>query len=400
VARVVDVGGNFAGLSSALETRRHLGSTADSIVVISRVPDFLFTPSLIWVPFREREIEDISFPVAPILESHGIEFVHAVATQIDPEGNIVRTTKGDFPFDYLVIATGPELDWSVPGTGPQGYTTCICTPPDALAAREQFERFLDNPGPVVIGAVQGAGCIGAGYEYLFNFEDQLRRRGLRDRVELTWITPEPFLGHFGIDWLPSAHKMLAGFMEHLGIRYMTNAEVDRVEPGTIWLRDGRSLPFAYSMLVPPFLGQRVVRESPGLGTARGYVPVRETYQHQRYPHIFAAGIAIDVPLPFTTPVAVGVPKTGFPADEAGKTVGENVARLIQSGAHLKERPFGKLPGLCVMDAGHKEVLMLANHIFRPRDIAVMIPNPIYDEGKRLFEKYFLWKTRHGYSFLP
>lgn len=81
-------------------------------------------------------------------------------------------------------------------------------------------------------------------------------------------------------------------------------------------------------------------------------------------------------------------------------MGENIAHLVRSEARLKERPFAKIPGLCVMAAGHKEVVILSNHLFKPRQFAVMIPDPIYDEGKRLFEKYFLWKTRNGYSFLP
>lgn len=399
MATVVVLGGNFAGLTSALETRRHLGHTDDRIMVISRNPDFVFVPSLIWVPFREREVEDLSFPVAPMLERHGIEFVHATGTRIDPEANVVHTTAGDFPFDYLVIATGPELDWSIPGTGPKGYTSCICTPPDALATREAFERFVENPGPAVIGAVQGAGCIGAAYEFLFNFEYHLRKQGVRDRVELTWITPEPFLGHFGIGGLPGGEALLQYFTEHLGIRVITNAAVERVEAGEIVLEDGRRLPFAFSMLMPPFLGQRVVRDS-GLGNARGYVPVEPTYQHKQYPHIFAAGIAVDVPAPFVTPVAVGVPKTGYPADEAGKTVGENIAHLIRHEAHLRKRPFKDIPGLCVMDAGHREVYLFANHLLPPHQFAFIVPNPFYDEGKRLFEKYFLWKMQHGYSFLP
>lgn len=400
MATIVVLGGNFAGMSSALETRRHLGNASDRIIVISRSENFLFVPSLIWVPFREREIEDISFPVAPVLEQHGIEFVHATGTRIDPEASIVYTTEGNFEFDYLVIATGPQLDWSIPGTGPKFHTHYIGTPPDALETRTAFERFVDNPGPVVIGATQRAGCIGAAYEFLFNFEYQLHRHGIRDKVELTWITPEPFLGHFGIGGLPGGETLLKKFTQHLHIRTVTNAEVDHVEAGQVVLKDGTTLPFAFSMLMPPFLGQQVVRESAGLGTANGYVPVEPTYQHKRYPHIFAAGIAIDVPVPFTTPVAVGVPKTGYPADEAGKVVGENIAHLVKSEAHLREKPFAKIPGLCVMDAGHKEVIIFVNHLIGPREFSVMLPNPLYDEGKRLFEKYFLWKTRHGYSALP
>jgi sulfide:quinone oxidoreductase len=115
----------------------------------------------------------------------------------------------------------------------------------------------------------------------------------------------------------------------------------------------------------------------------------------------AAGIAVDVVAPFTPgKVPFGVPKTGFPADEEGKVVAENILRLSRGETTLIEKPFGKIPGLCVMDAGKKEVIIISNHLFKPRQFAVMIPNVFYDVGKRLFEKYFLWKTVHGYSYLP
>lgn len=381
MANVVILGGNFAGLTSALETKRRLKHQDHRVIVVSNRDQFLFVPSLIWVPFGEREIEDITLPLRPILEEHGIEFIHATATKILPDEHYVETTQGRVDYDYLVIATGPKLDYSLPGVNPkEGRVTCICTPPDALETRQRFEELVKNPGPAVVGATPGAGCVGAAYEFLFNLEYNLRQRGVRDRVDLTWFTPEPFLGHFGIGGVAGAETLLNGFFKSLHINFITNAAMERVEGNEIVLGDGRRLPFSFSMVMPPFLGQDVIRNSPGLGNPKGYIPVKPTYQHENYPNIFAAGIAIDVPAPYETPVALGVPKTGFPADEAGKTVGENIARLLNDKIHLKEKPFAKVPGLCVMDAGHKEVVIVTNHVMKPREFAAIIPNPIYDEA--------------------
>lgn len=99
----------------------------------------------------------------------------------------VVTPHGVEAYDYLVIATGPKLNYqAVPGLGPRGgYTQSIFSWDDAAAAGEAFARFIEAPGPVVIGAVQGASCFGAAYEFLFNMAYQLKKRGLQELAPLT-----------------------------------------------------------------------------------------------------------------------------------------------------------------------------------------------------------------------
>ena len=201
-AKVLVLGSNFAGLTAALAVKHELQGDVD-VTVVSKSDRFVFNPSFIWIPFGRRKPEDITFPVAPTFESHGVEFAHAEATRIDSRLQQVETSKGTQTYDYLVIATGYLEDFSpIPGAGPGGPAHAITSMEGALAAAEGWKRLLADPGPVVVAAVQGTGCFGAAYEFVFNVAYQLRKHGLKQRVPISYVTAEPFLGHFGIGGLP------------------------------------------------------------------------------------------------------------------------------------------------------------------------------------------------------
>jgi sulfide:quinone oxidoreductase len=146
----------------------------------------------------------IRFPVAPTFDAHGVDFVQAKATQIDPQHQHVTTTSGIQGFDYLVVATGYRGDFTgIPGAGPGGPTHAITSLQGALGAAERWQQLLAEPGPGVVAAAQGTGCFGAAYEFVFNLAYQLRKHGLRRRAPITYVTAEPFLGHFGIGGCPA-----------------------------------------------------------------------------------------------------------------------------------------------------------------------------------------------------
>lgn len=398
--KTVIIGGNFAGFTAALELKRK-GGQQHEVLVIDKSPLFTFIPSLIWVPFKRRDMKDITIRKDEIFKKKGVGFMLATALEVDPDNNLVKTNKGDVYYDELVIATGPKVKYDVaPGVAEHAHY--VGTPNGAMKIRKTLEEFAKNPGPVVIGATQSAGCMGAAYEFLFNFEQWLREKKIRKKVDLHWVTPETFLGHFGIDGMTGAKTMLETFMKMFNIHFHTEVAVDKMDSEKVYLSDGTELPYKFSMMMPPFVGVDFVTNSPKLqATAAGYLPVGEDYRHPAYPNVWAAGIAVDVPLPFTPgKVPFGSPKTGYPSDETGKIVAENIVRVHKGKTELKKKAWGKIPGLCVMDAGKKEVWIISNHLFKPRSFAIMVPNVIYDFGKVLFEKYFMWKTKHGYSYLP
>lgn len=398
--KTVVIGGNFAGITAALELKRK-GKDQQQVVLIDKSPLFLFVPSLIWVPFGRRDVKDISFRKDTILEKKGVDFLNAEALEVDTVNQIVKTDKGDVNYDHLVVATGPKVKYDV-APGVKEFAHYIGTPNGAMKTRKALEEFKKNPGGIVVGATQNAGCMGAAYEFLFNIEKWLREQNIRKKVDLYWITPENYLGHFGIDGIKGGETMLKSFMKMFNIHFRTEVGVKEVFEDKVVLNTGEEIPAKFTMLMPPFIGVDFVTKSPGLqATTAGYIPVTDDYRHSTLPNIWAAGIAVDVKPPFTCgEVPFSTPKTGYPSDETGKIVAENIIRVQKGKTELKKKAWGNIPGICVMDAGKKEVIILSDKLFKPRNFAIMIPNIFYDFSKVLFEKYFLWKTRNGYSQLP
>jgi sulfide:quinone oxidoreductase len=320
--RVVILGSSFAGLTAALELKKRVGDRHE-IVVLDPRPDFTFIPSLIWLPFGLRQPEDVTFPLAPMYERKGIRFINQAATRIDLADHVVMIGSGDeISYDRLFIGTGPRLAFEkVPGLGPfEGHTQSVCNLDHALLARDAWQRFLENPGPVVIGTAQGGSCFGASYEFLFNVHHQIKKAGLEKVAPVTFITAEPFLGHFGLGGVGASQQMVERFFDRLGIEGLPNSAIKEVREGEIELESGRTLPFAYSMIVPPFTGVDAVRAADGLGNPMGFIPVDDQYRHPVHRDVFAAGVAIAIAPPEPTRVPAGVPKTGQMTETMAKVV--------------------------------------------------------------------------------
>jgi sulfide:quinone oxidoreductase len=419
VPRVVILGGSFAGLTAAYQLKRRLGNRAQ-VIVIDKTNLFVFIPSLIWVPFGWRTAKQITFPLQPSLARCGAEFIHATARRIDPQRQVVHLSRvgstspeEELHYDYLLIATGPHVQFDViPGLGPHGgYTQSICTIEHAETARQAWQTFLKDPGPVIVGATQGSACYGAAYEFVFNLEYALRKAGIRDRATVAYVTSEPFAGHFGIGGMKHAQGMTEWFFRHVGIDWAVNAVMERVTPGEVHFRSGqmysakgadsptdlsgKSLPFKYAMIIPPFLGAEVVRTS-GLGNERGFVVTDDYFRHRQYSNIFAAGVAVAVAPPAPCEAGCSVPKTGYISEVMAHTAAENIAASLQ-GKPLTPKPQSDIDAKCILDAGNQGIIMYTDRIYAPkrRRWETLIPGPWAHWGKLAFERYYLWKMRTG-----
>ena len=297
--RAVVVGSSFAGITAALELRKQLDD-ADEVLVLDPRADFTFIPSLIWLPFGIRTAGDVTFPLEPMYARKGIRFVNRAAERIDPVARTVTTGDGEeIEYDRLLIATGPRLAFEkIPGLGPDGgHTQSVCNLDHAgLLAREASEAFRE-PGPVVVGTAQGGSCFGASYEFLFNIKHRIKKAGLEDVAPVTFITAEPYLGHFGLGGVGDSSQRVERFFDRLGIEGLPNSAINEVRDGEIELESGRTLPFAYSMIVPPFTGVDAVRRVDGLGNAAGFIPVDDEFRHPQHKEIYSAGVAIAIAPP-------------------------------------------------------------------------------------------------------
>jgi len=401
--RAVVLGSSFAGMTAALDLRKQLDDRHE-VVVLDPRDHFTFIPSLIWLPFGIRDKDDITFPLAPLYERKEIRFVNEAAGAVDVEGHTVTTASGEeISYDKLLVATGPRLAFEkIPGLGPEdGYTQSVCNLEHAEQAAAAWDRFLENPGPVVVGTAQGGSCFGASYEFLFNVRHRIRKAGLEKEAPVTFVSSEPYLGHFGLGGVGDSARRVEEFLEHLGIEGISSASIAAVRDGEIELEGGRALPFAYSMIVPPFAGVDAVRESEGLANPVGFVPIDDRFRHPDQEDVYAAGVATAIAPPEKTPVPAGVPKTGQMSEEMAKVAAHNIAADIEGSEH-RQMPLADLSAICVLDAGNNGIIFKADHVLSHGihagdDVpsAKVMSGPQAHWAKLAFERYFLSSRKRG-----
>ncbi|HKZ03436.1 MAG TPA: FAD-dependent oxidoreductase, partial [Pyrinomonadaceae bacterium] len=259
--KIVIVGGSFGGINAAYALRRRLGTRAE-ITLISKDAEFTFLPSLPWVILGWRDPARLQVPLDNALTRRGVRFVHGEVRELFPDKGEVRTESQTFPYDVLLIASGAELDWTaVPGLGPAaGHTQSTFTVEEAVHAKEALARVIaGESGRIVIGAAAGASCIGPAYEIAMMIDTVLRRAKKRHRFTLSFITPEPFLGHFGVSGIGMSPRMIQDEFADRDIESTVNAKVVEVRPKELVLENGDEQGFDFSLVIPSFLGAEFVR---------------------------------------------------------------------------------------------------------------------------------------------
>ncbi|WP_026600866.1 NAD(P)/FAD-dependent oxidoreductase [Methylomonas sp. 11b] len=404
MAKIVIVGAGIGGIPMALEMKEN-ARKEDEVVVIADTPTFHFVPSNPWVAVNWRKPEDIKVELAPMFKKKKIGFIQQKVTRFHPENNQVELADGSqVDYDFLVIATGPKLAFDeVPGLGPNGHTQSVCHVDHAGESGEFWDKFVEDPGPIIVGAAQGASCFGPAYEYMFIAETDLRQRKIRDKVKMTYVTSEPYIGHLGLGGVGDTKGMLEAEMRNKHINWICNAKIDKIEAGMMYVTEvdengqekkKHELPFKHSMILPAFKGVDALLGIDKLVNPRGFVIVDENQRNPTFKNIYSIGVCIAIPPLEQTPVPTGTPKTGYMIESMVTATAHNI-RAELDGKQPKEK--GTWNALCLADFGDSGVAFLAMPQIPPRNVQWASSGKWVHLAKIGYEKYFMRKVRKGIS---
>ncbi len=404
MAEIVIMGAGLGGAIMAYEMKDQM-RPEDKLTVVTKDPVYHFVPSNPWVAVGWRTAEDVQVDLAPVMAKRDIAFKAVPVAKLDPEASRLELEDGSvISYDYLIIATGPELAFDeIEGLGPDGFTESICHVNHAMKASVSFEDFCKNPKPIVTGAVQGASCFGPAYEFTFILETELRRRKIRDRVPMTFITSEPYIGHLGLDGVGDTKGLLESAMREKHIKWFTSSRVTTVESGKLTFEeindDGsvkatRDLPFGFTMMLPAFRGVKPLRDIDGLVNPRGFVLVDKHQRNPKYQNIFSVGVCVAIPPMGPTPVSCGVPKTGFMIESMVTATALNIGQALRGKAPTHQ---GTWNAVCLADFGDSGIAFVAQPQIPPRNVNWSSQGKWVLAAKIGFEKYFIRKMRKGES---
>jgi len=292
----------------------------------------------------------------------------------------------------------------VEGLGPNGgHTQSVCHVEHALTAAKAWEEFVKNPGHIVVGAVQMASCYGPAYEFAMIMDTDLRRRKIRDKVPMTFVTAEPYVGHLGLGGVGDSKGLLESAMRDRHIKWICNAKVTKVEAGKMFVtehdEDGKpkkehELAFKYSMMLPAFKGVDAVFGIEGLTNPRGFILIDEHQRNPKYKNIYSVGVCVAIPPVEATPVPTGAPKTGYMIESMVTATAHNIRAVLDGKEPVEKATWN---AVCLADFGDSGAAFVALPQIPPRNVNWFSEGKWVHLAKIAFEKYFMAKMKRGTS---
>ncbi len=404
MAHIVILGAGIGGMPMAYEMRENARPT-DRITVISNNPKFHFVPSNPWVAVDWRTRSDIELEIAPVLAKKKIDFIGVGAKRVHPDKNHIELEDGRIvEYDFLVIATGPKLAFEeVEGLGPNGHTQSICHVDHAEKAEIAWQQFVKEPGPVVVGAVQGASCYGPAYEFAMIMDTDLRRRKIRDKVPMTFVTAEPYIGHLGLGGVGDSKGLIESMYRDRHIKWICNAKTTKIEAGKMYVTEHNDdgtpkkehvLDFKFSMMLPAFKGIDAVFGIEGLTNPRGFILIDKHQRNPKFKNIYSVGVCVAIPPVEATPVPTGAPKTGYMIESMVTATAHNIRAELDGKDPVEQATWN---AVCLADFGDTGACFVALPQIPPRNVNWFSEGKWVHLAKVAFEKYFLRKMKKGTS---
>jgi sulfide:quinone oxidoreductase len=385
---IVILGAGTGGTLTANRLRKVYDRSDATITVVDQDDQHVYQPGLLFVPFGTAHPEDIVRPRARQLHK-GIDYHQSAIDHVDLDADTVHLADGtELGYDVLVVATGatllPEetegLEWS-------DRVHTFYTLDGATRLHEALESF--EGGRVVINVIDmPIKCPVAPLEFCFLADWYFHERGIRDRVELTYVTPLD-----AAFTKPVAASTLGGMLGERGIELVTEFNTGEVDGdgGRLVSYDEREVPFDLAVVIPLHGGQTYVERSEGLGDALNFVPTDPaTLQSQARANVFAIGDATTIP----------ASKAGSVTHFEGEVLVENVRRFL-AGEELDATYDGHAN--CFIETGFGKAMLIDFNYEQepvPGHFPASVGLPLLKESRMNHLGKLMFQTFYWHSLLP
>ncbi len=381
---ILILGAGTGGLIAANELRQKLPQT-HRIILVEKNPQHAFAPSFLWLMTGDRKPHQVTRPLQSLVRP-GIEIVTAEVTGMDTQNHTVETTRQKLNYDYLIIALGADLaEEALPGLSRAAHTFYEFQ--GAIALHDALNDFKGGKVAVVIASMPYK-CPGAPYEGALLIADFFSKKGIRDKIEMNLITPEP-------QPLPVAGPALGvavkQMLENKGIKFHPGYRLKEVHPDKRELHFENNPSFGYDLLVaiPPHRAPGVLRQS-GLTNDAGWIPVDRGKLTTNQPDVYAIGDVTAIPIPgrWKPEAPLSLPKAGVFAHGQAQVVARRIAGEIR-GTAVDDIFCGD--GFCMLEAGEDLAGFAYGDFFAAPAPQVNLHKlgKIWHIGKVLFESWWL-----------
>jgi sulfide:quinone oxidoreductase len=384
--RVVVLGAGTGGTLVANRLRKRYDADELSVTVVDQDDRHVYQPGLLFLPFGLTSVEDITRPRGEQLHG-GIDYVVQGIDHVDIAANqVLLADDRRLPYDVLVVATGAALvpEETAGLTGPAWGTTVHTFYSLERAEALRYALAAFNGGRLVVNVVDlPIKCPVAPLEFCFLADWWFHQLGLRDDVQLTFVTPLD-----GAFTKPIASQRLSGLLDRKGIELISEFNTGEVDGQGRRLvsYDGREVPFDLAVVIPLHAGSEYVERSPGLGDQLRFIPTDvHTLQSKAASNVFVIGDASNLP----------ASKAGSVTHFEGEVLVENIRRFL-AGQPLERRYDGHAN--CFIETGFNKAMLidfnydtepLPGHFPGPGGLPLLNESRANHAAKRLFQ-WFYW----------